>query len=54
MRVTLFWGGGGGTHIADSEIGMVDRAFGEDFFKRNRSGDDFGTIISGIAPTKIV
>ncbi len=33
---------------ADSEIVMVDLAFGDDFFKQNRSWDDFGTIISGI------
>ena len=32
----------------DSELRMVDRAFGDDFFKQNRSWDDFGTIISGI------
>ena len=30
-----------------STIGMVDLAFWDDFFKQNRSWDDFGTIISG-------
>ena len=33
---------------ADSEIVMVDLAFGDDFFKQNRSWDDVGTTISGI------
>ena len=33
---------------ADSEIVMVDLAFGDDFFEQNRSWDDFGTTISGI------
>ena len=32
----------------DSEIVMVDLAFGDDFFEQNRSWDDFGTTISGI------
>ena len=36
---------------SDSEIGMVDRPFGDDFFEQNRSWDDFGTIISGIQGT---
>ena len=36
-------------HIdSDSGIVMVDLVFGDDFFKQNRSWDDFGTIISGI------
>ena len=35
----------------DSEIVMVDLAFGDDFFERNRSWDDFGTTISGIQGT---
>ena len=33
---------------ADSEIVMVDVAFGDNFFEQNRSWDDFGTTISGI------
>ena len=33
---------------ADSEIVMVDLAFGDDFFEQHRSWDDFGTTISGI------
>ena len=33
---------------SDSEIVMVDLAFGDDFFEQNRSWDDFGTTISGI------
>ena len=33
---------------ADSEIVMVDLAFGDDFFEQDRSWDDFGTTISGI------
>ena len=33
---------------SDSEIVMVDLAFGDDFFKQNRSWDDSGTTISGI------
>ena len=36
------------SHAADSEIRMVDRAFGDDFFEQDRSWDDFGTTISGI------
>ena len=36
---------------ADSEIRVVDRAFGDDVFKQNGSWDDFGTIISGIEGT---
>ena len=37
--------------FTDSEIVMVDLAFGDDFFKQNRSWDDFGTTISGIQGT---
>ena len=33
---------------SDSEIVMGDLAFGGDFFKSDRSWDDFGTSISGI------
>jgi len=32
----------------DSELGMVDGAFWDEFFEQDRSWDDFGTIISGI------
>ena len=39
------------TFCSDSEIGMVDRVFGDDFFEQNRSWDDFGKIISGIEGT---
>ena len=35
------------TLFADSGLVMVDLAFWDDFFKQNRSWDDFGTIISG-------
>ena len=35
-------------YFSDSEIVMVDLAFGDDFCKQNRSWDDFGTTISGI------
>ena len=35
-------------HKADSELKMIDRAFGDDFFELNLSWGDFGTIISGI------
>ena len=33
---------------ADSEIVMVDLAFGDDFFEQDLSWDDFGTTNSGI------
>ena len=33
---------------ADSGLVMVDLAFWDDFFKQDRSWDDFGTTISGI------
>ena len=33
---------------ADSEVVMVDLAFGDDFLEQNRSWDDFGTTISSI------
>ena len=36
---------------ADSEIVMVDLGFGDDFFKQNRSWDDFGMTISCIQGT---
>ena len=38
-------------NCSDSEIVMVDRAFGHDLFEQNRSWDDFGTMISGIQGT---
>ena len=36
------------THNADSGLVMVDLAFWDDFFKQDRSWDDFGTTNSGI------
>jgi len=36
------------SQTSDSGLVMVDLAFGDDFFKQNRSWDHFGTIISGI------
>ena len=41
--------------FSDSGLVMVDLTFWDDFFKQNRSWDDFGTIsgIWGTAPTKI-
>ena len=36
------------TQNPDSGLVMVDGAFWDDFFKQDRSWDDFGTTISGI------
>ena len=40
-----------GWHLADSGLVMVDCVFRDDFFKQDRSWDDFGTTISGIYGT---
>ena len=39
--------------FADSEIVMVDLALGDDFFKQNRSWDDFGHILVIFCLTRV-